>query len=78
MRNQSALYQKKVDGWKGWEWGRYKRTKSCKEGLTSLSRDRLKNYYVKGVGSWPKEELGKHFNWTPDQKRISQVLRIVA
>ena len=21
MCNQSALYQKKVDGWKGWEWG---------------------------------------------------------
>ena len=58
--------------------GGYKRAKSCKEELTSLSRDRLKNYYVKGVGSWPKEELGKHFNWTPDQKRISQVLRIVA
>ena len=78
MCNQSALYQKKVDGWKGWEWGGYKRTKSCKEGLTSLSRYRMNNYYVKGVGSWPKKELGKYFNWKPDQKRITQILRIVA
>ena len=58
--------------------GGYKRTKSCKEGLTSLSRDRMNNYYVKGVGSWPKEELGKYFNWKPDQKRITQILKIVA
>ena len=32
MCNQSALYQKKVDGWKGWEWGGIKERRVVRRG----------------------------------------------